>query len=157
MKKSPFLLSLLALALLAIPSSAARTGHAVYRPGLTQARIPLGSPMGYVTAYTGVPALASNLLATADASWLDRTLDVFKDGEHANDATNPVSGKTWPWLVENRHGVFAYEGEIFVDGEALPHGWYGSSESDAQFVDDVHFEGPGMIHAGNFPTMMILR
>lgn len=86
MKKSPFLLSLLALALLAIPSSAARTGHAVYR-----------------------------------------------------------------------HGVFAYEGEIFVDGEALPHGWYGSSESDAQFVDDVHFEGPGMIHAGNFPTMMILR
>ena len=114
MKQTALLPPLLALAALALPAAAANDGHAVYRPGLTQARIPLGSPMGYVTAYTGVPALASNLLATADASWLDRTLDVFKDGEHANDATNPVSGKTWPWLVENRHGGFAYQGEIFV-------------------------------------------
>jgi hypothetical protein len=47
--------------------------------------------------------------------------------------------------------------DILVAGEPLAHGWYGSSESSAKFVDDVHFEGPGMIHAGSFPTMMILR
>ena len=47
--------------------------------------------------------------------------------------------------------------EIVLDGEPLPHGWYGSSDSAAKHVDDVHFEGPGMIHAGSFPTMMILR
>ena len=58
MKKTAFLPSLLVLALLALPAAAANDGHAVYRPGLTQARIPLGSPMGYVTAYTGVTALA---------------------------------------------------------------------------------------------------
>ena len=66
------------------------------------------------------------------------------------------------WIPSYAHvrledGVKAIAKEILVDGEELPHGWYGSSESDAQFVDDVHFEGPGMIHAGNFPTMMILR
>ena len=49
--------------------------------------------------------------------------------------------------------------EIVVDGEPLPHGWYGSSDSilPVTFVDDVHFEGTGRIHAGNFPSMMILR
>ena len=66
------------------------------------------------------------------------------------------------WIPSHAHvrleaGVKAVVKEIFVAGEALPHGWYGSSDSDAQFVDDVHFEGPGMVHAGSFPTMMILK
>ena len=103
--KQRILFALALAALAATPAAARNDGHAVYRPGLTQARIPLGSPLGYVTAYTGVPSLASNLLEVADASWLDRTLDVFKDGEHVNNATNPVSEKTWPWLIESRHGV----------------------------------------------------
>ncbi len=117
-KLVPFLL------LLALPAAAATDGAAVYRPGLTQARIPLGSDLGYKTAYQGLPNLASNLLENADASWLDRTLDVFKGGGDTNElgetvysdnATNPVSGKTWPWLIESQHGVFAYEGELFVE------------------------------------------
>lgn len=151
MKKTAFLPSLLVLALLALPAAAANDGHAVYRPGLTQARIPLGSPMGYVTAYTGVPALASNLLATADASWLDRTLDVFKDGEHANDATNPVSGKTWPWLVENRHGVFAYEGEIFVE-QGTEYYFYGRFwTGEALVVDGTTAVWQGPHNGYNYP------
>ena len=66
------------------------------------------------------------------------------------------------WIPSAGHvrleaGVRAIAKEILVAGEPLAHGWYGSSESDAQFADDVHFEGPGMVHAGSFPTMMILR
>lgn len=135
MKKTAFLPSLLALALLAIPSSAARTGHAVYRPGLTQARIPFPSAMGYLTAYDGVPILASNLLANAEEAWLDRTLDVFKDGEHSNNATNPVSGKAWPWLIEHNHGVFAYEGELFVK-EGVEYSFYGRADTGEALVVD---------------------
>ena len=111
------------------------SGHAVYRPGLTQARIPFPSAMGYLTAYDGVPNLASNLLANADASWLDRTLDVFKDGAHSNNATNPVSGKAWPWLIESNHGVFAYEGEIFVE-EGIEYSFYGRSDTGEALVVD---------------------
>jgi len=133
MKPSAFLL--LALAALALPSPAAQTGHAVYRPGLTQARIPFPSAMGYLTAYDGVPNLASNLLANADASWLDRTLDVFKDGEHSNNATNPVSGKAWPWLIEHNHGVFAYEGELFVE-EGVEYSFYGRADTGEALVVD---------------------
>ena len=125
----------LLLALLALPAAAAQTGHAVYRPGLTQARIPFPSDYGYKTAYDGVPMLASNLLANADASWLDRTLDVFKDGEHPNSATNPVSGKTWPWLIEHNHGVFAYEGEMFVEG-GVEYSFYGRADTGEALVVD---------------------
>ena len=43
----------------------------------------------------------------------------------------------------------------------MPNGYYGSSEaalvhSDIN-VDDVHFEGPGVLWAGVRPTMMIFR
>ena len=113
--KQRILFALALAALAATPAAARNDGHAVYRPGLTQARIPFPSKLGFPTAYDGVPMLASNLLANAEEAWLDRTLDVFKDGEHPNPATNPVSGKTWPWLIESNHGVFAYEGEIFVE------------------------------------------
>ncbi|MBQ3810827.1 MAG: hypothetical protein II839_08440 [Kiritimatiellae bacterium] len=138
------------LALLALPAAAANDGAAVYRPGLTQARIPLGSPMGYVTAYTGVPVLASNLLTTAEADWLDRTLDVFKDGEHANDATNSVSGKTWPWLIENRHGVFAYEGEMFVE-QGKDYYFYGRFwTGEAMVVDGTTVVSQGPHNGYNY-------
>ena len=135
MKKTAFLPSLLVLALLALPAAAANDGHAVYRPGLTQARIPFPSAMGYLTAYDGVPILASNLLANAEEAWLDRTLDVFKDGEHPNSATNPVSGKTWPWLIEHNHGVFAYEGEMFVE-EGVEYSFYGRADTGEALVVD---------------------
>ena len=135
MKKTAFLPSLLVLALLALPAAAANDGAAVYRPGLTQARIPFPSEFGFPTAYDGVPMLASNLLANADSSWLDRTLDVFKDGEHPNSATNPVSGKTWPWLIEHNHGVFAYEGEMFVE-EGVEYSFYGRSDTGEALVVD---------------------
>ena len=51
--------------------------------------------------------------------------------------------------------------KLFVCGEAMPNGYYGSSEaalvhSDIN-VDDVHFEGPGVLWAGVRPTMMIFR
>lgn len=123
-------------ALCAMLAAATAAGQsAVYRPGLVQARIPFPSAMGYLTAYDGVPVLASNLLANADASWLDRTLDVFKDGEHPNAATNPVSGKTWPWLIEHNHGVFAYEGELFVE-EGVEYSFYGRSDTGEALVVD---------------------
>ena len=127
--------AVLLAALFALPAPAANTGHAVYRPGLTQARIPFPSAMGYLTAYDGVPMLASNLLANADAAWLDRTLDVFKDGEHSNSATNPVSGKAWPWLIEHNHGVFAYEGELFVE-EGVEYSFYGRADTGEALVVD---------------------
>ena len=62
MKKTAFLTSLLVLALLALPAAAVQTGHAVYRPGLTQARIPLGSEWGYKNTAHHIPNLTSNLL-----------------------------------------------------------------------------------------------
>ncbi len=115
----------LLLALLALSAPAAQTGHAVYRPGLTQARIPLGSPWGYKNTSSYIPNLSSNLLDLANeghADWLDRTLDVFKDGEHKKNGEtdgdpNPLSGKSWPWseAINNDRGVFAYEGEMFVE------------------------------------------
>ena len=61
------LFTLALAALSALPAAARTDGHAVYRPGLTQARIPFPSDYGYKTAYDGVPILASNLLANADA------------------------------------------------------------------------------------------
>ena len=127
--------ALAAAAAFALPASAARTGAAVYRPGLVQARIPFPSEFGYLTAYDGVPNLASNLLAVADESWLDRTLDVFKDGENANGATNVVSGKTWPWLIEHNHGVFAYEGEIWLEA-GVDYGFFGRNHNGEALVID---------------------
>ena len=135
MKKTALLPSILSFALLALPAAARTDGHAVYRPGLVQARIPFPSAMGYLTAYDGVPILASNLLANAEEAWLDRTLDVFKDGEHSNNATNPVSGKTWPWLIEHNHGVFAYEGELFVK-EGVEYSFYGRADTGEALVVD---------------------
>ena len=109
----PSALLLLAFAALVLPASARTDGAAVYRPGLTQARISVGSPYGFPVAYTGVPVLASNLLDHIESDRIDRTLDVFKDGQNANLEPNPLSGLTWPWDVD--HCVYAYEGEFFVE------------------------------------------
>jgi hypothetical protein len=46
---------------------------------------------------------------------------------------------------------------LFVDGEPMPNGYYGSSASGAENDDDVHFEGPGVLWAGIRPTMLIFR
>lgn len=143
MKPSAFLL--LALAALALPSPAAQTGHAVYRPGLTQARIPFPSDCGYKTAYEGTPILVSNLLVSVtNATWLDRTLDVFKDGGNTNGAPNPLSGQAWPWLIQSGHGIFAYEGEIWLEA-GTNYSFYGRNyNGEALVIDGVTrvWQGP---------------
>ena len=55
--------------------------------------------------------------------------------------------------LESNAGV----ARLLIDGEPLPNGYYGSSESTAANVDDVHFEGPGVLWAGVRPTMLILK
>ena len=151
-------LLLLALALLALPAAARNDGHAVYRPGLTQARIPLGTRLGYVKPHLGIPMLASNLLENAEAAWLDRTLDVFKGGSDTNEAgntvyddyaVNPVSGKSWPWLLEEKHGIFAYEGEIFVE-EGTNYFFYARhGDGGAIVVDGETVSWQGLVSAYN--------
>lgn len=143
-------LLLLAIASLALPSFAAQTGHAVYRPGLTQARIPLGSEWGYAYPDPGLPNLSSNLLALVDeghADWVDRTIDIFKDG-HTNDvAVNPISGLSWPWLIQESHGVFAYEGELWVE-EGTNYYFYARTANGAAMVVD----GKTVVFQGNMPA-----
>ena len=135
---------------LALPSPAAQTGHAVYRPGLTQARIPLGSEWGYAYPDPGLPNLSSNLLALVDeghADWVDRTIDIFKDG-HTNDvAVNPISGLSWPWLIQESHGVFAYEGELWVE-EGTNYYFYARTANGAAMVVD----GKTVVFQGNMPA-----
>ena len=148
MKTSALLLA--ALAALALPASAANDGAAVYRPGLTQARIPLGSEWGYAYPDPGLPNLSSNLLALVDeghADWVDRTIDIFKDG-HTNDvAVNPISGLSWPWLIQESHGVFAYEGELWVE-EGTNYYFYARTANGAAMVVD----GKTVVFQGNMPA-----
>lgn len=61
--------------------------------------------------------------------------------------------------VRLEEGVKAVVKDFLVDGEALPHGWYGSSDHllPVNFVDDVHFEGSGILVVGIPPTLMLLR
>ena len=153
--KRHLLAALAVLSVLALPAPAAQTGHAVYRPGLTQARIPLYSEWGYDDSYSGVPNLASNLLGLVEeghSDWLDRTLDVFKDGEHKkngghDDDPNPLSGKSWPWseAIQNSHAVFAYEGEMFVE-EGTEYYFFGRMWTGEALVVDgttVVWQGGG--------------
>ena len=46
---------------------------------------------------------------------------------------------------------------LFVGGKALERGTWGSSASAAENVDDVHFDGSGILTVGIPPTMMIFR
>lgn len=123
--------TLLSLVLFAVALSAA--ANVVHRPGLVQAQFRQPSDHGFKTQTTGVPVLASNLVAVATAAELDFTPSVFMDysaGDGPGNRTNPISGKAWGW--PQTYIVFAYEGEIrleagtkiqcygrFDDGEAL--------------------------------------
>ena len=93
MKKT--LLSLVLFAL-ALPAAA----NVVHRPGLVQAQFRQPSDHGFKTQTTGVPVLASNLVAVATAAELDFTPSVFMDysaGDGPGNRTNPISGKAWGW------------------------------------------------------------
>ena len=156
--KSRIAFALALVALSALPAAARTDGHAVYRPGLTQARIPLGSPFGFRRPHLGVPALASNLLENAEAAWLDRTLDIFKGGSNTNEtgetvydnnAVNPISGKTWPWTMERKHGLFAYEGEIFVEQGTNYFFYARHGDGGAIVVDGTTVSWQGLVSAYN--------
>ena len=107
---------LLALAaLVALPAAA----NVVRRPGLVQVQFRQPSDHGFKTQTTGVPVLASNLVATVAAEGLGDSIDftpsVFMDysaGEGPGNRTNPISGKIWGW--PQNYIVFAYEGEIWL-------------------------------------------
>lgn len=75
-----------------LSARAAQTGHAVYRPGLMQARIPLGSALGCKTACTGVPVLAFNLLANVD--------DVRFSGPGVLSVRSVRDVEPTPWIVK---------------------------------------------------------
>lgn len=36
-------------------------------------------------------------------------------------------------------------GKLYINDESMPRGTWGSSESSAEFVDDFHFYGPGVL------------
>ena len=70
------------------------------------------------------------------------------------------------WIPSYAHVRLEANAEIarlVVNGERMPNGYYGSSEAASAhpdtnvIVDDVHFEGPGVLWAGIRPTMMILK
>ena len=64
------------------------------------------------------------------------------------------------WIPSFAHVRLEANAEIarlIVNGERMPNGYYGSSDSAAEIVDDVHFEGPGVLWAGIRPTMLILN
>lgn len=139
------------LALLALSAPAANDGAAVYRPGLVQWKVPVGSPFGFKASTGTVPVLASNLLANAKSDQRDRTLDVFKDGGHADDYVNPVSGKSWPWNPERGYAVFAYEGEMFVE-EGVDYYMYGRFwTGEALVVDGTTAVWQGSGNGWNYP------
>lgn len=51
--------------------------------------------------------------------------------------------------------------KLFINGESVPRGTYGSSSSDAEFVDDEHFVGDGIVQVLSDevlrPTSIIIR
>lgn len=51
--------------------------------------------------------------------------------------------------------------KLFINGESVPRGTYGSSSSSAEFVDDEHFVGDGIVQVLSDevlrPTTIIIR
>ena len=98
------------------------------------------------TAMPMVPSLSATggkLVITANASF-DRHVDVSVDG-----------GK-----VDLAEGVTMKCGWLYLDGKTEPEqpGTYGSSQSAAQFKDDEHFSGTGVLWARNGAgTLMLVR
>ena len=69
-----------------------------------------------------------------------------------------LNDRDWiPSFAHVRVESNASAAKLFVNGKPMPNGYYGSSVSTADIVDDVHFEGPGVLWAGVRPTMMILK
>lgn len=73
-------------------------------------------------------------IAAVPGPTLDRDQNVyFEDiGGHAGKLKLPVDAEETCF-------------KCYVDGVALPRGTYGSSESDADFIDDAHFAGAGVL------------
>ena len=110
--------------------------NVTYRPGLMQAKILSGSPNGFATAASGIPNLASNLLAIArsdDKVSVERASGVLMDASYP--AENPVTGNSFSW--PDTYGVFAYEGEIHVTA-GTTYRFYGQfDDGEALVVDGV--------------------
>ena len=75
-----------------------------------------------------------------------------------------LNDRDWiPSFAHVRLEANAEVARLLVDGEPMPNGYYGSSEASIAhptmdvIVDDVHFEGPGVLWAGIRPTMLILK
>ena len=70
------------------------------------------------------------------------------------------------WIPSHAHvrlDANAEAARLVIAGEPMPNGYYGSSEAATAnpdtpvVVDNVHFEGPGVLWAGIRPTMMIFK
>ena len=65
-----------------------------------------------------------------------------------------------PWIPSVAHVRLeenACVRELCFGDSAASSGTWGSSESSAEHVDDVHFEGPGVLTVGVHVSLMILR
>ena len=126
-------LAILFLAIFALaPAARANT---VYRPGLVQVLFKQGSANGFASAASGVPVLASNLVAKASS-------DSFAEGpefvpyplmDRDNNVVNPMSGTTWSWPTQ--YATFAYEGEIRVEA-GTTYTFYGRFDDGSAIVVD---------------------
>ncbi len=120
----------------------------------------------FVVRGGAVLSLASNGYAGVDSDGNEVDEPVLAWGrEHRHTITLERSGATvgGVYVAEGVEGVVyeaLYETE---DGEAVTfaRGTWGSSESPADHVDDMHFSGPGMLTVQHDrrvrPTLMILR
>lgn len=118
-------------AMLALPAQA----NTVYRPGLTQVLFKQGSANGFPSAVSGVPVLASNIVEKASA-------DSYADGpervpyplmDRDNNVVNPLTGTTWAWPTQ--YGIFAYEGEMYVE-QGTTYTFYGRFDDGSAIVVD---------------------
>lgn len=142
MKKLPPVLLCLALAVSA-------QANVVHRPGLVQVQFRQPSIHGFRTEATGVPVLASNLVATVAAeglgAYMDFTPSVFMDysaGDGPGNRTNPISGREWGW--PQNYIVFAYEGEIWLEAGAMLRGYGRFDDGEALVID-----GKTVVHQGS--------
>ena len=85
---------------------------------------------------------------------------LFVRNESAFAAGARLSLNDRDWIPSVGHVRLEADAEVArltIAGAIMPNGYYGSSDSAADIVDDVHFEGPGVLWAGIRPTMLILK
>ena len=154
MKRLPLLAALAAATLAAAPVRA----NTVHRPGLVQMKFTQPSDFGFKTQTSGVPVLASNLVALASANGLGADLDftpaVFMDYNAGNGPAarqNPISGTSWGWY---NWTVYAYEGEIWLEAGTTLQCYGRFDDGEALVVDGktVVFQGAGSGYNGA-PTL----